>query len=455
MRLFSKLLRNRNCRRQKKKEQEKKRAATVAALKLYQAPAREVLRRLEENDPTVVGWRITPDFGMARANDSAVHLDDLLLAMRANFTLKRLEISGKFVARLSLMEQYQFWHVLSSAEECFPNLTSICWTDFTSLPISVVTSLLKGRQQRERGLSYGLIEVEWSHVRLTGDLEVLRQVLKEHTSLRTIQTWDIGHRGEGAGNNNNMPQASSSQNRLLQILLNVQQLHVLSLGSFDFSYGQISAIANALTCHKLKALRLRGACSTDQQPDENNLHHHQRPQATTQTLDVQSCAALANMLKVNTSLEKLELSNLQLLNTENNSDNNNEQQSGLVLMAQALQHHNRTLESFHLFQFDLYCRHDMTNDENDALVAMLHDNHLLTSFLPHGCSRQAQAQIEFYLKCNQRQLWGLHVDVNLSRAELVDDVLAPLAMENRGDLDCIYHVLRDNPSSMAVTAAAL
>ena len=412
---------------------------------------RTFLRRLGENDPSLTGLTLTDDF-------PSLEFDLFLEVLQQITSLERIHLSRRYVASLAVMEQHQFWNFLSHRQVC-PNVVSFSFADFYDnfpVPVSVLVRLLEGRQQQQQQSSvddsanaeeskqqHGIRELNLSHVRLRGDMDQLRSTLKAHLSLEVIRTWDVDLVQEGP----------TSQQHVLQTLLDIHHLQALSLGSFTFHNDQIDVIVRALSRkdHQLRVLGLRGNCPNNHNNNPQNQDGRdprQGQQATWLTAD--ACAELAKMLRVNQSLEKLVLSNLQLVPDPPLHDINSTSQpttaSELVSIAQALQHDNRTLTSFHLFQYDLFHRHDMTSTEEEALVQMVQENHVMTSFLLLGRTTEEGAhsqQVEYYLKLNRAGLWGIQVDVNLAPSQVAELLHQAHAVH---DVDCLYHFLRGNPT---------
>lgn len=336
----------------------------------------------------------------------SVEFEDLIHALRNNDELYRIFIHGHFIQCLSVMQQHLFWKVLAES----PVLKVVGFLDFDvdyPLHTSIVVRLLQRRQ-----VHFGIRDIELCHVHFTGNVEELTQTLQAHHSLREITVWDVDHADDG-----------KSQLDVLQMLVSVQHLQNLYLGCFTLEEAQIQVVAKALSHkdHQLQALRLMGG-----RPKTNNPHYH----PTVQTkLSYESCAALASMLKANKHLVDLELTNL-LMDATN---------SGLAVLLEALRDHNRTLKAFQLFQVNIFCRHDMTQEENEALVSMLRCNDVLVKCLPNGTGA-AHDKVLWYLKLNRHKLRNAHVDINFARQELPDKIA------NLPDLDCIYHLMRENPS---------
>ncbi|CAB9509643.1 expressed unknown protein [Seminavis robusta] len=347
-----------------------------------------------------------------------VSLTDLLDALREGCIMTpctNIQVERSFLDCLSVTEQFLFWNVLGKSRQ----IKRVSLVGIDPLPTHVLATLLQ---------SPILVELELSHVRLVGDLKVLRG--DALASLCTIHLWNVDV-ATTSGTTASQPQ----QNDFVKLIMNLPQLHELALGDgFAFDGPQITAICNALSrpCHPLKSLRLMGASSN------HNNHYFSHGYHVTQALDDQASVALATMLQTNRSLQSLELSNLQI---------------GLVPLANALRQDNRTLCQFHVFQVHLFCRQDTTVEETNALVEMLRDNPVLTSCLLPTCS--TRSEMDFYLQLNRHGLRDIQVDVNRSRYTVVELLAAENDnnVNNNGNklsLDCIYHVLRDNPTLMNV-----
>lgn len=370
--------------------------------KTKRSESARVRYRLERNDPDFTCLRISGEF-------CSSDFSTLWSAMQSNQIVEKVDISGKFVATLSSSEKHLMWQAISR----FPKLRVLSFRDFLPefpLEVGALVDILEQQRhllaRRDILYSEGIMELDFSNVKLAGSLEDLSDSLSKQLSLKQIQSWEL-----------QILDDRKPQLKALKMLLTLRQVETLSYGNLNITHEQILAISNALQVQndnnmRLKALRLRGG---DGRADNGG------PRCLTE----ESCKALAGMLAANSSLEKLELCEFEIPST--------------VIFYQALRH-NSTCKSFHLFNISFLHRHDMTSDEAEALVRLLQSNHTLESVLPGD----DHPEVDLYLRLNRASLRGIMVDVNYWRHKFWD-----LLATQTHDLDCVYHLLIANPSALS------
>jgi len=345
---------------------------------------------------------------------TSLNLDRLVDAIKANATVKNVQIHGGYVANLPMEQQHLLWHAIGDLVQ----LEEIHFKYFLEFPLMLdgLNCLL----DRAKGLKKLTV---YDSVMYTRNFEDRFVDLKEHKALKTVffsqlripegrALDDIIQSLLVAPNLANLtiriPRKKKNMvtDETLQLLTASPSLKILELRRLVLKDEQIIQIANDIDA-KAEAGVSKMKEVTIQCDD---------------CLREPCCQAIGNMLQKNTTVTRLEVWGQRV------------EEDGFVYVINSLKD-NKTLKVLHL-------SHDIGAKGNDALTELLKHNFVMeTLYMRSFGDPTMMARTDYFLKLNATNLRGLQLDINMDRPKLVEKL-----EKHTDELNHLYFLLRGNPS---------